>query len=81
MQYALTPYLRCHTIRARRASRFCCTPTSWLPLTRKDNGMHQVRLQASRPPLRVIASWRGGGVGGGAASCLARATARRAVAG
>ncbi len=33
------------------------------------------------PPLHAIASWRGGGMGDGAASCLARATARRALAG
>jgi hypothetical protein len=66
MQYALTPYLRCCTIRARRASRCCCTPMRWLPLTRKDKEMHQVRLQASRPPParhRLLAGWRGGGRG------------------
>ncbi len=67
MLYALTPYRRCRTIQARRASRCRCTPMCWLPLTRKDKGMHQVRLQASRPPLRVaVPSPPGGSEGWGA---------------
>jgi hypothetical protein len=40
MQYAFTPYRRCRTIRASRASR--CTPRCSRPLTRKD----KERLQA-----------------------------------